>query len=294
MRYINYGRTPDQQNLVTKGTNQNISVQNVVTSTPSKGIVQSSQTATVNLKDALNTNFEAIKQQITFGDPYATACVANIAYKPANKEMAQDFLKRELDRIDNVYQESMEQLEAATFIISLWNNVVVGIAAPIVSLVATPLAAGLVVSIGGIIGQTASFVVDKLRDGIELGIVSPDFLDYVAMINKDTAYYVQYTEELSKKSSNERFTMAQVLVQNYEALKQMANLPYPMGSLMQNTAAYQGTLARIEIMLSVLCDLNQQDSQGGGNGNGNGNDEGSGKGLVIAAIAALVGGALLL
>ena len=299
MRYINYGRTPDQQNLVTKNLDQPLSAQELVSSSGSKGTVELRKTPTVaNLTSLLSNDYNQFREQISFDDPYSAACVDNIAYKPANNQMAQDFLKRELDRIDEAYQESMEQLETANFVTDLWNTIVTYVAAPIVSLVATPLAGSLVLGIGGVIGQTASFVVEKLRDGIERGIVSPQFLDYVAMINKDPTYYVEYTEKLSDKTRSERYTITRSILENYKALQEMATLPFPAGMMFRNSATYQGTLARMEIMLSVLCDLHQQDtsSQSGSNGsNGsNGEDEGSGKGLVIAAIAALVGGALLL
>lgn len=243
-------------------------------------------------------------------------CIEASSFPQGQPLLAKEFLNKELERIDQKYQEELDQVEELKTAnqITKW---AVGSVATVVSIVGTPAAGAMVSGIGAIATGGADLVIAELEKGIQKGEVSPDILDQIGYIAKDQYFFDRYREEFQKLSKSELRTKIQ---RSYKAYEAILNIPTEygekldkmLGSLpmyqqtdfvkrIENGRVFIAKRNQMEIILTVLCGLYEgnatnTDSNDGSN-NENGDENGGGnkrlKVLALTALATVVGAYLL-
>ena len=243
-------------------------------------------------------------------------CIEASSFPQGQPLLAKEFLNKELERIDQKYQEELDQIEELKTAneIAKW---AIGSAATVVSIVGTPAAGAMVSGIGAIATGGADLVIAEPEKGIQKGEVSPDILDQIGYIAKDQYFFDRYREEFQRLNKSE---LRSKIKRSYKAYEAILNLPTEygeklnelLGSLpmynqidfvkrIENGRVFIAKRNQMEMILTVLCGLYEgnatnTDSNGGSNnGSGNGDSKGNKrlKVLALTTLATIVGAYLL-
>ena len=148
-------------------------------------------------------------------------CALSNNFKMGLPQIAQDFLNFELQRIEEQYEKDMEAVNVARTVTEVMGWLV-SAGAVIVSVVGTP---ALGVTVGKIAGASLGVtnkIIEKIADGIEKGIVDPQFVDQLAMITKDESYFQKFYEKFYNKSLEE---IESLIVRSYRTYQEILLIP---------------------------------------------------------------------